>query len=68
MYVSRCAPQKCAKGGFTSVEEVHDVVRIADDAGDTTSAMVVLARDIDESASDVIGYEWPLMVWPSRPF
>ena len=28
--------------------------------------MAKLARDIDESASVVIGYDWPLMVWPSE--
>ena len=43
----------------------HEVERVTDDAGETVSAMVKLARDIDESASDVIGNEWPFMVWPA---
>ena len=66
--VSWCCTLKCAKGEVTSVEEGHDVERVTDDAGETTSAMAKLPRDIDESASDVIGSEWALMVWLSRPF
>ena len=46
-----------------------DVERVTDDAGGTTPAMVKLARKVDdESASDVIGYDLTLMVWPFMPF
>ena len=45
---------KCAQGDVTSVEEGHDVERVTDDAGETTSAVVKLARDIDESASEAV--------------
>ena len=43
------------RGEVTSVQEGHCVERVTDDAGETTSAMAKPPRDIDESASDVIG-------------
>ena len=49
-------PGVAQKSEVTYVKEGYGVERITDDAGGTTSAVVKLARDIDESASDVMGY------------